>query len=94
MSKRFETGSVYVTNGVDARMNEDNDFANFVNESFYKHCNGDWGTLDEEDWAMNDRALAKGDDRIFSRYEFNGDAIYIITEWDRSVTTILFPDEY
>ena len=42
---------------------------------------------------MNDNALKDGE-RIVAVYNIGDDKIYIITEWDRSVTTILFPSEY
>ena len=59
-----------------------------------KHVQGDWGTLDAEDKQLNDEALANGD-RILSAYKtLLGDAIWIITEADRSTTTILLPDDY
>lgn len=59
-----------------------------------RHLRGDWGDACDEDRASNDRAV-KGGDRIFSVYH-SGDGVkfWIITEWDRSVTTILLPDEY
>lgn len=60
-----------------------------------RHQKGDWGLVCKEDWEVNDMALKNGNDRILSAYEtINGDRFWIITEWDRSVTTILYPDEY
>ena len=58
------------------------------------HC-GDWGEeLCAEDKQANEDALKQGD-RILSCYNVGGGTrIYIITEWDRSVTTLLLPDEY
>lgn len=58
-------------------------------ELIRRHGTCDWGDLCNEDKALNDMALNSGD-RIFSSY---GD-YYVITEWDRSVTTILRKDEY
>jgi hypothetical protein len=59
-----------------------------------RHSSGDWGTVDKEDWAANDRALAEGE-RLLSAYELgNGETVWIITEWDRSATTILLPEDY
>lgn len=59
-----------------------------------RHLNGDWGTVEAEDRASNDAAVTNGD-RILSAYvTANGTKIWIISEWDRSVTTILLPDEY
>ena len=90
---KFNVGQVVVTCGVNEKLMESKPFASFVAKSFVRHCNGDWGELCEEDKETNEYALKNGE-RLLSRYE-NGDlSIYIITEWDRSVTTILFPHEY
>lgn len=60
-----------------------------------RHLSGDWGDLDREDKAHNERALKSGQERIFSSYQVTADLkIWIITEWDRSVTTVLLPEEY
>ena len=92
---KFKLGQVVATSGVYEMVGEDIKFNQFVAKSFERHCNGDWGDLDEEDKKANDFALRNGDDRLFSKYVFNEEvSIYIITEWDRSYTTILFPDEY
>jgi len=59
-----------------------------------RHANGDWGCLGPEDWEENQRALNEGG-RLFSNYDSkNGQRFWIITEADRSVTTILLPEEY
>ena len=59
-----------------------------------KHVTGDWGDLPEQDIEENRRSLEQ-DLRIFSAYHLNtGVKIYVITEWDRSVTTLLLPEEY
>ena len=60
-----------------------------------RHVSGDWGNLDREDWAANDRAILE-DTRIFSSYTLGdmGERVWIITEADRSATTIMRPDEY
>ena len=92
---KFKLGNVYETSGVHSLREENEEFNIFVNESFARHCNGDWGDLCDEDWNANDFALRNGDDRLVSKYVFNNEvSIYIITEWDRSATTILFPEEY
>ncbi|MBJ7223580.1 MULTISPECIES: hypothetical protein [unclassified Brenneria] len=60
-----------------------------------RHLSGDWGDLDENDRQLNDAALASGEDRLFSSYQVDRDlTLWIITEWDRSVTTLLLPSEY
>lgn len=92
---KFKLGQVVETNGVHELRYNNGKFHNFVRESFQRHCNGDWGDLCEDDKRANDFALRNGDDRLFSKYNFDGEiSIYIITEWDRSYTTILFPEEY
>jgi len=59
-----------------------------------RHLNGDWGDLCDEDRRSNDAALKNGD-RLFSSYRITPDLkLWIITEWDRSITTLLLPSEY
>ena len=61
----------------------------------HRHVNGDDGDLSDGDKALNVEAIASGQDRVFSAYQLpSGDRLWVITEWDRSVTTILLPDEY
>lgn len=60
----------------------------------HRHLKGDWGDLGEADRRTNDTALKHGD-RLFSSYQVSPDLkIWIITECDRSVTTLLLPYEY
>lgn len=58
-----------------------------------RHARGDWGDLEAEDRAANDRAVRFGG-RIFSTYTVPRGRVWIITEADRSATTILLPEEY
>jgi len=58
-----------------------------------RHQCGDWGNMDQEDKDANNAAL-KTKDRIFSAYQFDTVLLWIITEADRSSTTILLPEEY
>src|SRR5690349_16839636 len=59
-----------------------------------RHVTGDWGDLPAEDKALNDRATEQGE-RIVSAYTLaDGECLYIITEWDCSVTTIVLASEY
>ncbi|MEK7218008.1 MAG: hypothetical protein AAB728_00935 [Patescibacteria group bacterium] len=59
-----------------------------------RHARGDWGEVCGEDWTANDDALVDGN-RLLSAYRTGKDArLWVITEWDRSVTTILLPEEY
>jgi hypothetical protein len=58
-----------------------------------RHASGDWGDLDEDDRRENELSL-RHDWRILSSYPVREKTIWVITEADRSVTTILFPEEY
>ena len=59
-----------------------------------RHVRGDWGVVDQEDRAANRQALLHGT-RIVSAYNLaTGRRLWIITEADRSVTTLLLPEEY
>jgi hypothetical protein len=59
-----------------------------------RHVTGDWGELDEHDLLENERSLADGC-RLLAAYVLStGVKIWIITEADRSVTTLLLPSEY
>ena len=61
---------------------------------FARHQMGDWGDLEEEDRKSNEVAVGLGE-RIFSAYNIpNGPKVWVITEADRSATTLLLPDEY
>jgi hypothetical protein len=85
---RLELGRVLVTSGARAVLSDDEiDFA------LTRHRAGDWGDLEPEDAARNDVALLS-EGRIVSVYFSKGTRFYIITEWDRSITTVLLPHEY
>jgi DNA primase len=59
-----------------------------------RHQSGDWGDVDKEDWATNERALKEGT-RLFSVYHsLAGLKFWLITEADRSATTVLMPEDY
>lgn len=63
-------------------------------ELLVRHVTGDWGYLDDEDKAENDLSVEKGF-RILSAYKLEtGAKVRITTEWDRSATTILLPEDY
>ncbi len=59
-----------------------------------RHARGEWGDLDEEDRRENEYALTRRL-RLLSAYRLrNGTKVWIITEADRSATTVLLPEEY
>ncbi|MEW5985050.1 MAG: hypothetical protein AB1791_00285 [Chloroflexota bacterium] len=86
--KMFELGYIVATAGVAAL---GVDFTPFL----ARHIRGDWGELDEFDRRQNNLAVQEGY-RLLSAYTVDeaGTRIWIITEADRSVTTILSPEEY
>ncbi len=61
-----------------------------------RHVTGDWGDLSQEDKELNDAGLSPySPDRLLSAYKSSrGEKFWIITEYDRSVTTILLPSDY
>ena len=86
---RLRMGELVLTRGAMESLTPDD----FI-RSLTRHLSADWGNLDEHDWKMNDEALEFGG-RILSQYfSENGTKFWIITECDRSVTTILLPEEY
>lgn len=95
----FHPGQIVQTAGVFEACCEHPAFHFFVRSSLARHLQGDWGDCCEEDTDSNDVAL-QGGGRLFSVYHippavypFHG-KLWIITEHDRSATTVLFPSEY
>lgn len=93
--RKFDFGELMATKAIDERENADPLFQCFTANSFIRHICGDWGDLCDEDKEVNEDALVNGG-RLMSSYTFEntGEKIWIITEADRSITTILFPSDY
>jgi len=89
-SKFVKVGKMVSTPGA-LRLCQDNGVSPF--DYISKHATGDWGNLCEDDIQANVDAIAYGG-RVFSKYEIGDDAIYVITEADRSSTCVLLPSEY
>jgi len=86
---KFELGEIVITRGANVEIDKP-----IVMASLRRHHCGDWGDLDDEDRLANERALAQGG-RLLSVYlSQKKERFYIITEAERSATTILMPDEY
>jgi hypothetical protein len=88
---KFPLGRLVATPGALAALERTSQSAfEFLN----RHVNGDWGELDDADCQENELSLKQGF-RILSAYRLNDQTkIWIITEADRSATTILLPEEY
>ena len=89
---QIDIGRVVATRGV-AQLIDEKPAERRVSEVLRRHASGDWGKVCQEDKAVNDEALSDGN-RLLSCYDIDGRDVWVITEWDRSVTTILFPEEY
>ena len=88
---QFNPGQVVATPGALAALAANTQLAVQV---LARHVTGDWGDVDAADWAVNNHAL-RAQERLLSVYRLaDGRCLYVITEWDRSVTTLLLPDEY
>lgn len=87
-------GKTVMTSGVNNKIAESEKFAREIKICMEKYITCDWGDLCNEDKEMNDNALRNGNDRILAAYDTSEGKVYIITEHDRSATTILFADEY
>jgi hypothetical protein len=86
---RFALGQLVATPGALLAIDQET-----VLRAIRRHAAGDWGELVAEDKAANDEAL-KGGGRLLSRYlSTAGEPFWIITEADRSATTVLLPEEY
>lgn len=85
----FQLGQLFATPNLLSRVNNP-----AILVALARHSRGDWGDVCKEDWAANDQALLKGR-RLLSAYQ-SPDMVkfWIITEADRSVTTVLLPEDY
>jgi hypothetical protein len=87
-NRLFEMGQLYLTPGAAELPTKE------VWEAFKRHIRGDWGVIVQEDLDANEQALVDGT-RILSVYQTkSGVKFWIITEADRSSTTVLLPGEY
>jgi len=98
----FSLGQTLATYAINEAMSSQ-PFNAFIQNSIRRHHSKDWGDCCDEDRQVNDESL-KMDMRLLSVYNIPSDLqnnnqnkeekIWIITEADRSTTTILFPSEY
>jgi hypothetical protein len=85
----FRLGQTVITRNALDQLNPED-----VQAALRRHAAGDWGECCPEDARSNQSALGEGD-RLMSVYRDRaGERFWIITEWDRSVTTILLPEDY
>jgi hypothetical protein len=86
---KFELGRLVATRGAVCDIPGDE-----MMKALRRHASGDWGEVGTEDWEANEESLREGA-RLLSVYSTSaGVKFWIITEADRSATTVLLPDEY
>jgi len=87
----FQLGQTVLTPGAQDALEKNGQSAR---EFLLRHARGDWGEVSEEDAIENDRAMVNGT-RLLSAYSLiDGTKLWVITEGDGSVTTLLLPEEY
>lgn len=90
---KFELGQTVVTRAVADWMEGNIAHQAAINNIIYRHASGDWGEVGLQDKLGNDDALIHGD-RLLSVYTIEDTKFWVITEADRSATTVLFPSDY
>lgn len=88
LAPTFRLGRIVITVNADARLDPE-----AVQEGLLRHASGDWGDVPKEDAELNQFGLKHGE-RLFSAYGEGESRFWIITERDRTVTTILMPEDY
>lgn len=95
----FETGPVVMTVGIKEIAMTGGTAADVIESCLDRHCKGDWGDLCDDDKQLNNDSLKAEKeggytDSLFSCYNTDYGKIFVITECDRSVTTVLLAEEY
>jgi hypothetical protein len=86
---KFQLGQIVATPNALNHLTQDD-----IRSGIIRHQSGDWGDLDADDRKENDLALERGT-RLLSAYQAsNGVKFWIITEADKSSTTVLMPEDY
>jgi hypothetical protein len=90
LNPKFNFGELAVTRTLIAKVDPD-----YAMGALMQHLRGDWGLCDLEDWDNNDEALRTGG-RLLSVYPLPNEegVFWILTEADRSITTLLLPSDY
>jgi hypothetical protein len=89
MKVHLELGSCVITPGAREALSDRE-----IITALERHQSGDWGEVCKDDWVTNNLAIKRGE-RVLSAYiGADGNTFWIITEADRSHTTILLPEDY
>ena len=84
--------NLYRTCGIQNAINDDYKYAKEILKCFGKYTQMNWGDTSESDCRANDNAVYTNE-KVIAKYITSKGNIFIITEWDRSATTILFAHE-
>jgi len=87
-STRFSLGNIFITANARSILTDAE-----VSDGLARHATGDWGNVCYDDALANEGALIEGF-RLLSAYGQGDRRFWVITEHDRSVTTVLMPDDY
>ena len=95
----FELGRVVITATADAEVQRIGkgmglDSGAVVAQLVRRHRLGDWGETGKEDRERNESAISASGGNIHSVYDIEGTTFWVITEGDRSYTTVMLPDDY
>ncbi len=88
-ARPFLLGRTLITPGALAELSQSD-----VQQGLARHLRGEWGDLCEDDKQANDDALKHGARLLSAYHTSSGVKFWIITEADRSATTVLLPEEY
>lgn len=90
---RFNLGRLVMTCGIANEIKNNQSYKKEILDCLTRYLSGDWGSLCDEDKEANELAI-QNNDRILATYTTSCGKIYIITEFNRSYTTVMFANEY
>jgi hypothetical protein len=88
-SPKLDLGNVIITPGAASKLPPED-----VQRALRRHARGDWGEISEQEQRANDARLEEGGTIASIFTASNGERFYVLTEADRTVTTVLLPHEY
>jgi hypothetical protein len=86
---KFPLGQIVATTNALSKLTQED-----INTATGRHASGDWGDVGEEDRSENELSLKDGFRLLSVYYGASGEKFWIITEADRSATTVLLPEDY
>lgn len=96
----LDPGKPMMTSGINKAIQRNPDFLEFLRRSMRRFLNGDWGDVTDVDRRKNNQALLDGKEAILGMYDIprwasrKPGVVWILREWDGSMTTVMFPYEY